>query len=367
MTNGKDILNRKHRYKHYGKDRINKICSCDLQQFLLWYDESLLELRGRNFVLNQENIKDTIVVYPNMGYAPYTGRSFTPIEVLVDVLGIGYADALYGLNYFYYKVEKQPLATQLVNWSALSYSNRCAAGKNETLDLNTILTEDLFQSQVTDQKNYAYTRAIAYLSNRRGISTDIVLNFIKQGFLKMDKQYNLCFVAYADPFAKQEVTAISKKGTTEKKFCPNYVKEHNEGFFYARKDALESRSYRELYIFESPIDLLSFLTLEQERRIQLDEHDPNCCYISLNGAGNQGFVKKVLERYPTIQKVNLCLDNDTKGMEGAKSIQEQLSGCCMVEDLRLLFLKPASLETKEYCKDYNDLLRSSWGGGQASA
>ena len=66
MTNGKDILNRKHRYKHYGKDRINKICSCDLQQFLLWYDESLLELRGRNFVLNQENIKDTIVVYPNM-------------------------------------------------------------------------------------------------------------------------------------------------------------------------------------------------------------------------------------------------------------------------------------------------------------
>lgn len=53
MTNGKDILNRKHRYKHYGKDRINKICSCDLQQFLLWYDESLLELRGKNFILDQ--------------------------------------------------------------------------------------------------------------------------------------------------------------------------------------------------------------------------------------------------------------------------------------------------------------------------
>lgn len=75
--------------------------------------------------------------------------------------------------------------------------------------------------------------------------------------LSSTKQYNLCFVDYADPFAKQEVLAISKKGTTEKRFCPNFVKEHNQGFFYARKDNLVSHSYRVLYTFESPIDLLS--------------------------------------------------------------------------------------------------------------
>ena len=281
--------------------------------------------------------------------------------MLTDELHIGYADALYLLNYFYYKVKKAPLNAALTGWTALSYSDRCATGKNDSLDLDYIVAEDLFNSTDAETKAYAYKRAIAYLCDRRHIDKDIVLNLIKQGFLKMDKQHNLCFVCYADPFQKAEVISITKKGTTDKRFCPNYIKEHHTGFLYAKKDYLEEQQYKELYIFESPIDLLSFLTLVQSGQINLTSHAPNACFISLNGVGNRQFVNKVLERHPTIERVNLCLDNDPKGIKGAEDIEKQIGDRCTVEDLRCSILKEYSGKDDgnggfTFYKDYNDLL-----------
>ena len=353
MTTGKALLKRRQKHKHYSKQTIEKICRSDLQQFLYWYDDSLLDFHKKRFFLSTN---ENIIVYPNIGYDHYTGKCYSPIELLVDELNISYADTLYLLNYFYFKVEKKPLAYQLANWTSLSHIDRRAVGKNDDLDLDTILTEDLFSSEETEQRAYAYKRSIAYLCEKRNIDRDIVLNLVKQGFIKMDKLCNLCFVAYADPLNKQKVIAISKKGTTDKRFCPNYVKEHNEGFFYAKKEYLESRDYQELYIFESPVDLLSFLSLIQSRRLVLSGHDPNCCYIALNGAANRAFVKKIIERYPTIKQVNLCLDNDQKGMDGAKAIAAEIPPRYIVEDLRPVILTRAIGECGTYFKDYNDLL-----------
>lgn len=356
--NGKTLLKHRQQHRHYSQRTIDTICRCDLQQFLYWYDEAELDYRNRHFVLTADS---EVIVYPNIGYNFYTGRAYTPLQVLTDKLNIGYSDALYLLNYFYYKVKKEPLNAALTGWTASSYAGRCAAGKNCSLDLDYIIAEDLFISPNIEIKAYAYKRAIAYLCDKRHIDRDIVLNLIKQGFLKMDKQYNLCFVSYADPSAKTEVVAITKKGTTDKRFCPNYIKEHHTGFLYARKANLEAQDYKELYIFESPIDLLSFLTLVRDKYIELPDRSPDACYISLNGASNRAFVDKVLERYTTIEQVNLCLDNDTKGIEGAAAIAERIGNRCQVEDLRVSILKAASGKEDgnggyTYYKDYNDLL-----------
>lgn len=356
--NGKTLLQHRQKHKHFSSSKIDTICNCDLQQLLYWYDDSTLDYQNKQFVLSADG---EVIIYPNIGYNFYTGKAYTPLQVLTDELHISYADALYLLNYFYYKVKKAPLNAALTGWTALSYSGRCATGKNDSLDLDYIIEEDLFNSTDTETKAYAYKRAIAYLCDRRHIDKDIVLNLIKQGFLKMDKQHNLCFVGYADPFQKVEVISITKKGTTDKRFCPNYIKEHHTGFFYAKKDYLEAQQYKELYIFESPVDLLSFLTLVQAGQIDLASHTPNACFISLNGVGNRQFLDKLLERYPTLERVNLCLDNDTKGIEGAAAITTQIGDRCTVEDLRCPILKEHSGKDDgnggfTFYKDYNDLL-----------
>ncbi len=352
MTDGKTILAHRKTYKHYSVSTIRTISKSDLQQFLLWYDETLLEYRNTRFILSTDN---EIVVYPNMAYNHYMGKTYTHIQLLVEKIGLAYADALYLLNYFYYKVKKQPLQLQLDAWSAQSYSSRLPDGKNETLDLDFILTEDLFNQP--DVKAYAYKRAIAYLCGTRHIDKDIVLNLIKQGFIKMDKQYNLSFVAYTDPFNKKEVISISKKGMSAERFCPNFTKVHNEGFFYARRAFLESHDYKELTIFESVIDLLSYLTLVKSGRIlPSDGHAPNCCYAALNGAANIAYVRKLLARYPGIERVNLCLDNDTSGIEAANIITGDLQTLpVQVIDTRPQVLLELS-RRYGYRKDFNDLL-----------
>ena len=366
--NGKTLLAQRKKYKHFSQSKIDTICNkADLQQLLYWYDETILDYRHNKFYLTGAN---DVVIYPNMGYNHYRGSTYTPIQVLTDILKLSYADALYLLSYFYYKVKKEPINNALTDWTALSYHNRLATGRNDNIDLNYIISEDLFQSDDTEQRAYAYRRTIAYLCDKRNIDKDIVLNFIKQWFLKMDKQYNLCFMTYTDPLEKTDVIAITKKGTTDKRFCPNYIKEYHTGFFYARKPHLESQDYKELYIFESVVDLLSFLTLIKSGWIELIDHDDNACYIALNGVGNHAYIQKMLERYPTIGRVNLCLDNDTSGIEGAQAITEQLSPRYEVEDLRVPLLKENSGKADvsggfTYCKDYNDLLALEADGQMA--
>lgn len=361
IENGKALLEKKHKHKHYSQATIRAITKSDLQQFLLWYDETALEYQNNRFVLSED---EEIVIYPNIGYCHYTGKTYTPIEVLVEVLGLTYQDTLYLLNYFFYKVQKQPYYQAIKEWSAQTYSERLTQKKNTTLDLDTILAEDLFSNE--EQKAYAYKRVIAYLCDTRHIDKDIVLNFISQGFLKMDNKGNLAFVTYADPLNKREVIAIAKKGTTLKRFCPNYVKEPNEGFFFAYKENLERRDYKELYVFESAVDLLSFLTLTNEKAIVLEGHDPNCGYASMNGAGNHTYVTNLLTRYPSIQKVNIGLDNDTKGIDGAASLARLIElnyPHVQAYDMRPDGLKAITRNLSGgLCKDWNDVLSKASGG-----
>ena len=356
--NGKTLLQHRQKHKHFSASKVDTICNCDLQQLLYWYDDSTLDYQNKQFVLSTDN---EVIIYPNIGYNFYTGRAYTPLQVLTDKLHIGYADALYLLNYFYYKVKKAPLNAALTGWTAKSYAERCATGKNSNLDLDYFSKENLFASSDSTVRAAAMKRAIAYLCQTRGIEKDIVLNLIKQGFLMMDKSFNLCFITYTDPASKGEIIAITKKGTTERRFCPNYIKECHTGFLYGRKPNLEAEDFKELFIFESPVDMLSFMTLVREKKLLLEDYASSAAYISLNGVGNHAYITKVLDRYPSIGRMTLCLDNDTKGIEAAAVIGAQFADRCEVQDLQPLILRALSgkMDGKggfTYYKDYNDLL-----------
>ena len=73
-----------------------------------------------------------------------------------------------------------------------------------------------------------------------------------------------------------------------------------------------------LYVFEAPMDLLSFLTLYPDR---WQEHS----YVALCGTGGQA-VCWMLEQHPSLQSVVLCLDHDEPGQTAARRLQEELQG-----------------------------------------
>ena len=81
-----------------------------------------------------------------------------------------------------------------------------------------------------------------------------------------------------------------------------------------------------LYVFEAPMDLLSFLTLYPDR---WQEHS----YVALCGTGGQA-VCWMLEQHPSLQSVVLCLAQDEPGQDVYKrqpvdkvSFADELSEC----------------------------------------
>ena len=80
-----------------------------------------------------------------------------------------------------------------------------------------------------------------------------------------------------------------------------------------------------LYVFEAPIDLLSYITLHPE---DWQRHS----YVACCGTSIQP-VRKLLERLPQINTILLCLDNDEAGHLASERMKMQLAGRYAVERL----------------------------------
>lgn len=352
----------KFKAKSYSERVIKLISQSNLVQLFIWIDETKVIYKNNLFRMARD---EKYIVYQHFVFNHYNNEPLSPILALEEFFDLTYVQALYILNYFYFKVNKSDIEDYIVeNYKRPSLTEMV----DGDMDLNYIITEDSFRGI---NNSYYYTRAIAYLCETRKIDKDIVLNFIKQGFIKMDMLNNLCFITYKDNITKDDVIAITRKGTTSKVFKNNLVKEHYTGFFYAKKGSLELSEYDTIYIFESCIDLLSFLSLVKARKITLPEDEYNC-FISLNGADNRKYLQKLLYQYPSIEKIVLCLDNDSSGIKGADSIKKEyvkfvigtppeLETVYLYEflDLRTI-LKDITEKYGYYCKDWNDALRCKY-------
>lgn len=71
-----------------------------------------------------------------------------------------------------------------------------------------------------------------------------------------------------------------------------------------------------LYVFEAPIDLLSYISLHQQ---DWKKHS----YVSLCGVGSQAMLW-MLEQYPQLRHVSLCLDNDEAGHKASERLKNLL-------------------------------------------
>lgn len=339
--------------KHFSKSKIETITQSHLTQVVYWIAPSALFYQYGTFRLE---VDPQVSVYDNMAVDNYTGECYPPIAFLERFYGYTFPQALYLLNHFYYKVLKTPLQAALEDLKGVpvvSSSRPRTEASKEAVNLNGILAED----KLSQGDAAALRRTFAYLVNTRGLERSVVENFITQGYLKMDGHDNLCFITYADPLDKKEVIAVTRKGTTATPFKSNQVKVAHTGFFYAPKPMLEANAYEEVFVFEAVVDLMAYLSLLWTGRITEGEgHAENRCYIALNGLGNYDYLQRLLWAHMTIQTVNLCLDNDQRGIEGAQRFKARLSLLWKVNDLRETGLKPISARFG-YCKDWGDVVR----------
>ena len=155
-------------------------------------------------------------------------------------------------------------------------------------------------------------RVYAYLMKQRHISREVITHFAKAGLLYEDAKYHNCVFVGTD---EQGVPRHAHKRSTNsqgKSFKVNVEGSRPQySFHHVGTDSL-------LYVFEAPIDLLSFLTLYPEG---WQEHS----YVALCGTGGQA-MHWMLEQNPHLRDVALCLDHDEPGQTAAERLQEELQG-----------------------------------------
>lgn len=152
-------------------------------------------------------------------------------------------------------------------------------------------------------------RVYAYLLNRRGIDKGVLDTFIYHKMIyESAKYHNAVFVGYdKDGIPRHANMRGTGQGSTFKGNAPNAKPEYS--FHWMGKSG-------KIYLFEAPIDMLSFLSMH---RSGWREHSyaAACCV-------SDRVLFQCMKDQPVIRKVYLCLDNDAPGQEASSRIREKL-------------------------------------------
>ena len=187
------------------------------------------------------------------------------------------------------------------------------------------------------QANTNMHRVYAYLIKQRFIAPDIISYFAKQHTLYEDKEHhNAVFVGVDENGVPRQASKRSTNsyGNSFRITCQGSDTRYSFAHFGESK---------RLYVFEAPIDMMSFLTLYPK-----DWQKHSC--IAMNGV-YENAVLAALKNQSNLSEVILCVDNDEGGIEAVDRLKDILAenGYTDVKRLAPKF------------KDWNEVLKAKNG------
>ena len=158
------------------------------------------------------------------------------------------------------------------------------------------------------------SRLIHYLCRQRGIDTGIVSALLDEGSIYEDKRCNVVFVGF-DENGKPRFASL--RGTySAKQFRMDCAGSDKRYGFH-----MSNNSSARLYIFESPIDVMSHASLEN-----MYAGNPNAWRqdnrLSLAGTSDLA-LPQYLKNHPHTKELVLCLDSDQPGRDAAVAISRK--------------------------------------------
>ncbi len=163
------------------------------------------------------------------------------------------------------------------------------------------------------------SRAFGYLVNGRGIDYDVVCDFVRNNFIGETKRSHAVAFLGNDPEGK---LCFCQYRQTKKNIPWEHRVSCGTGSTKKYPFRWEGPSDR-LYVFEAPIDMLSYISMNKDNGSLGDNWRDNS-YIALCGLDNES-VTAFLDRNPgKIKTVSLCLDNDSAGERGVEALKTKL-------------------------------------------
>ena len=278
---------------NYTQAQIDRANAVSLEDFLRTQGETLIK-SGREYRWKEH---DSLTVRGNKWFRHSQSKGGYPIDFVME---------FYGKSF--------PEAVQLL-------TGESAEGQSEASTAPPTAFHLPLHNRTAD-------RAIQYLTESRGLNQTLVEAFLLSGDIYEDaKRHNVVFVGR------------DRNGT------PRYAHVRGTADPFRQDIAGSDKSYpfryegngNQLFVFEAPIDLLSFICLyPQDWQTR--------SYLALGGVSGKALDRFLSERKDT-KKVILCLDSDTAGSEACTRLAQSIPG-----EIAVIRLVPAR-------KDWNDVLR----------
>jgi hypothetical protein len=151
-----------------------------------------------------------------------------------------------------------------------------------------------------------------YLCVKRGIDSGIVNTLLQKEMLYEDRRGNVVFVGY-DEQGKPRFASLRGTQGDFRGDCLGSDKRYGFSVSFSAAD--------QLYIYESPIDLMSMATLENEFKGN-SEAWKSRSRLSLSGTTDTA-IPFFLNQHRAIREMDFCLDNDTAGREASLNLSRK--------------------------------------------
>ena len=152
-------------------------------------------------------------------------------------------------------------------------------------------------------------RTFAYLIKTRKIDADIVQHFVNEKkIFETAKHHNVAFCGYDE---NGDMKQMHLRSTIPGNRFFMDIDGSDKQYYFRHMGTSES-----VYVFEAPIDMLSYITLNKENW-KADN------YVCLGGVAIDA-LKNILAQNENITKVYMCVDNDIAGNKTVKRIGSEL-------------------------------------------
>jgi len=159
-------------------------------------------------------------------------------------------------------------------------------------------------------------RTVAYLTKSRGINPKIIQDLIKNRLLYQEAESNNAIFPIYDELG--EIVGAEQIGTLTNKRFKGVKTGSKYGYGYS---VPQTREPKYILFFESAVDLLSFIDIEQMKGKDISQSN----LISLGGL-KENIIKSTLERQNSPCQPILCVDNDQPAKEFITAVRGKIEG-----------------------------------------
>lgn len=296
----------------YTEDQIARANEVELVRFLSARGERFKKA-GREYRWEKH---DSVTICDNKWYRHSQGKGGWPIDFIMEFYGLSFPDAVKEL--LDGEEAMDGLQTSLSEKRAVSYVEDGGLAVADPIP-----TKEMVLPEADENQDYI----MEYLVDQRKLDKDIVSKFIKRGDIYQEKGHQRVVFVGRDSEGNPRYASWRNAGAEQLRgdVSGSQKKYGFKSVAFWDEDKQRKRLARKLYVFESPVDLLSFITLYP--KYWHENH-----YLSLGGVSAKA-LKTFLSERSEVEQIILCLDNDKAGHEACAKLFDAIPSRYAVNQL----------------------------------